>query len=539
MKTAAQQQTHMEVKSIPIDKIILTENTRKKIVKDDDYEGFKQSIAANGLLQPIGVVEKDGQYELTWGFRRLEVHKDLGWPEISAVICTGVNAQGLKIIENMQRQDITPLELAAAIKSYQEDSGLTFSEIAGILGKSLTDISKINRLNDLILSLRNKLEKNEIELDAALYIARYPIPEQTDFSKDYSFRNVDIISLKHVKSFFNKRNIKLSSFPWPKDKEFKKLPKCTDCNDRSSCQSVLFPEIAGQDDTCLNKKCMENKISIYVNEKFLGAKKEGNVILIRTSYYPDFRFPPVTSTVFDKEDFRLAKKDDKEKDIITGIIIASDNVSDLGQVQKYVKKKDGSGDRQSSQKIKDNLTPAQEQQKRLQNYKRKKELILFPMALEIGKQLTSEIKKLDFKKHKQIPVEALNVIGDYVLQHANWSYANRLRGLWDPQKNKNDVGKIYSMLVEAATHYDGLDNLGNAEFYSTHSREYKRLREIAPILGIDLQKIESTIKPKYDEKVNTLKERFILRNKIDPEKPAEKKKKPGTKKAAGKKGASK
>jgi hypothetical protein len=166
-------------------------------------------------------------------------------------------------------------------------------------------------------------------------------------------------------------------------------------------------------------------------------------------------------------------------------------------------------------------------------------LILFPMAVEVGKQIITEIEKADFKKQKQIPVEALNIIGEYVIEHASYNIQSSLRKLWNPQKDKNDLGKIYLMLVIAATYYDGIDNNGNAEYYASHSAQYKRLREIAPILGIDLQKIESTIKPKYDEKVNTLKERFILRNKIDPEKPAEKKKKPGTKKAAGKKGASK
>jgi ParB/RepB/Spo0J family partition protein len=329
MKTATQQ-THMEVKSIPIDKIILTENTRKKIVKDDDYEGFKQSIAANGLLQPIGVVEKDGQYELTWGFRRLETHKDLGWPEISAVICTGVNAQGLKIIENMQRQDITPLELAAAIKSYQEDSGLTFSEIAGILGKKLTEISQINKLNDLIKPIKSKLEKEEIEFAAALFVARFPITEQQDFCKRYG--NNDLILLREAKLFFGSRNKKVNTFPWPQDKEFKGVPKCSECNDRSSLQSVLFPEMNDQDDTCLNRRCMETKIKLNLDSIIKEKQKEEKVIFVTNDYGPNFNFGNGGDVVY-KGNLRAAGKDDKNT--VLGITVAADNLTSIGQVHRY------------------------------------------------------------------------------------------------------------------------------------------------------------------------------------------------------------
>jgi len=73
------------------------------------------------------------------------------------------------------------------------------------------------------------------------------------------------------------------------------------------------------------------------------------------------------------------------------------------------------------------------------------------------------------------------------------------------------------MLVTAATYYD-IENNASLEFYSG-SEWYKRLKDAAPVFGIDLKAIEKQVRPKYDKQVNELKERFIAKNKIDPEKP--------------------
>src|SRR5690606_31289126 len=119
-----------------------------------------------------------------------------------------------------------------------------------------------------------------------------------------------------------------------------------------------------------------------------------------------------------------------------------------------------------------------------------------------------------------IPVEALAVIADYVIDRADFQLSARLKPLWT-KKDKYKLDKIFLMLITAAT-YEDLSNYAHAEFYATHSPRYKRLRELAPVLGINIKEMEAAIKPKDEEKINNMKERFILRNKFDHEKPNKK-----------------
>jgi hypothetical protein len=240
------------------------------------------------------------------------------------------------------------------------------------------------------------------------------------------------------------------------------------------------------------------------------------LIYVKTQYWPDYRYAPQGADVIDKDSLRAATKNDKTT--VQGIIVASNSISDIGQVHVYVHKKDEDSPRRSSGKKPMNELPAAEQNKRrIENYKRKRDLILFPMSKDIALEISKQIKAFDFSKQKTMPVEALAVVAEYVRNHSNYKTRNKINSLWSPGKDKLNLGKIYLMLITAATYYD-LENNQVCEFYS-RSEWFKRLKEIAKVLGIDLKKIEKDIRPKYDKQVNTLKERFIARNKIDPEKP--------------------
>lgn len=520
----------MELKEIRIELIGASENTRSKVDKKSIAD-LAQSIEKNGLLQPIGIrkdgkFEKPFEYELIYGFRRLEAFKLLKKESIPAVVYKTDDALSLQIIENLQREDITPLDLAAAIKKYKKESELTFTEIAHILGKTVHEVAKLNRLNDLISPLQKLLREKTLELDTALFVARYPEDEQKDFLKRYG--RDERILLKEAKDFFEGRTNKLKNFPWPLDKEFKGLPVCNKCPDRSSQQNVLFPPDETPDDTCLNSKCMEKKIELNLKEKIEETKKSGKIVYLKTSYWPDHRYAPEGVEVLDKGDLRAATKKDDEKDIVKGVIVASDHISNIGQVHNYVKKKSMFSSHSTfGKKRMDELTPAEQLKRRIENYKRKKALIMFPMSKDVALEINQQIKAYDFKKAKVMPVEALAVVAEYVLNHCSYETRKKIYPLWKPNKDRKNLGKIYLMLITAATHYD-LENNSVCEYYSG-SEWFRRLKEIAGVLGIDLKQIEKKVRPKYDKQVTTLKEKFISKNKIDPDKPIKSKSKKGVK----------
>jgi len=129
----------MEIKDIGVDNIEITENSRI-VIEHDDLSFLMQSLRDNGLLEPIGVIKEvgsDGKYKLVFGYRRLLAARKLGWRTIPSVIMDEkmeeVDVLAINTIENVQRKDISPLELGRMCYVLQKQ-GMTSHEIAIRLG---------------------------------------------------------------------------------------------------------------------------------------------------------------------------------------------------------------------------------------------------------------------------------------------------------------------------------------------------------------------------------------------------------------------
>lgn len=123
--------------------------------KNFDLESLQQladSIAEHGLLQPVVVREAlGGYYEIIAGERRWRAAKMAGLSEIPVTILSADDrkASELAIIENVQREDLNPMEEAQAYKKLQEEYGLTQDKVASAVGKSRSAIANTLRLLDL------------------------------------------------------------------------------------------------------------------------------------------------------------------------------------------------------------------------------------------------------------------------------------------------------------------------------------------------------------------------------------------------------
>ena len=123
--------------------------------KNFDLESLQQladSIAEHGLLQPVVVREAlGGYYEIIAGERRWRAAKMAGLSEIPVTILTADDrkASELAIIENVQREDLNPMEEAQAYKKLQEEYGLTQDRVASAVGKSRSAVANTLRLLDL------------------------------------------------------------------------------------------------------------------------------------------------------------------------------------------------------------------------------------------------------------------------------------------------------------------------------------------------------------------------------------------------------
>ena len=132
---------------------------------EEALEDLAQSIREHGILQPLTVRPlSEGRYELIAGERRLRAAKLAGLDTVPISIrsATDQNALELALIENVQREDIGPMECARAYRKLQEDFQLTQELISQKVGKSRTSIANTIRLLKLPKRVQEGLERNLI-----------------------------------------------------------------------------------------------------------------------------------------------------------------------------------------------------------------------------------------------------------------------------------------------------------------------------------------------------------------------------------------
>jgi len=151
---------------IPVEAIRPNPRQPRRSFDDEGLEELAASITAVGVLQPIVVRDAgDGTYELVAGERRLRAAGLAGLASIPAVIRgehDDETSLTQALIENLQREDLSPLEEAAAYRQLLEDFGLTHEEIAGRVGKSRSAVTNTLRLLQLPGPIQALLEEGAI-----------------------------------------------------------------------------------------------------------------------------------------------------------------------------------------------------------------------------------------------------------------------------------------------------------------------------------------------------------------------------------------
>lgn len=139
------------VKRLKIIEIEPNRNQPRKKFDEEALNELAESIKQYGLLQPIIVSRKDNYYEIIAGERRWRACKKAGLTEIPAIIREDDERRNkeISLIENIQREDLNPIEKALGIKSLMDDYGLTQQKVADILGKSRSSVANTVRILNL------------------------------------------------------------------------------------------------------------------------------------------------------------------------------------------------------------------------------------------------------------------------------------------------------------------------------------------------------------------------------------------------------
>lgn len=154
--------------TVPLDDIDANPQQPRKLFSDEALSGLADSIREVGVLQPVVLRSKeDGRYELVAGERRCRAARLAGLTEIPAIVRSGAGGGAARslteaLIENVQREDLSPLEEAAAYQQLIEDFDLTHEAVAAGVGKSRSAISNTLRLLQLPAAIQGMVERGEL-----------------------------------------------------------------------------------------------------------------------------------------------------------------------------------------------------------------------------------------------------------------------------------------------------------------------------------------------------------------------------------------
>ena len=337
MSTATIEQVQTQFQMIELGKITPSPMNPRKHFDEKSLKELAESIKTHGVQQPI-VVRPEGnkkeRFEIVVGERRFRACKLAGLDSIPAIIRPLSNAAALEImvIENLQREDVHPLDEALGYealmkKSSDSEAGdlpgaprHTAESIAAKVGKSVGYVYARLKLLALVPASREAFEQNHITAGHAVLIARlqpkdqiYAInaclsgdetkfrydalkkldPHEAKFGDiidrgydmDSDFRvHHRLLPEKGLRDWIQENvNLKLKGVPWDLDDELL-VPwagPCSLCSKRSMLNPALFAELTkkGEDDTCFDPECFKEKQKAYIKRAAKDAKNQGTPLV--------------------------------------------------------------------------------------------------------------------------------------------------------------------------------------------------------------------------------------------------------------------
>ena len=154
---------------IEVDKIKPNPYQPRKEFKEESIIELANSIKRYGLLQPVILIKDKDEYILVAGERRLRAVKRLNNEKIKAII-VDYSLNDLReyaLIENIQREDLNPIEIATSLKNLIEEHNYTHEELANIISKSRSYVTNLLRILNLPDFVQNKIKENKLSIGHA------------------------------------------------------------------------------------------------------------------------------------------------------------------------------------------------------------------------------------------------------------------------------------------------------------------------------------------------------------------------------------
>jgi ParB family chromosome partitioning protein len=184
-----------ELKYVPIEFIQRGKYQPRRDMHQQALEELAESIKAQGVLQPIVVrpINSD-RYEIIAGERRWRATQLAGLETIPAVIrdVSDEAAIAMALIENIQREDLNPIEEAVALKRLQDEFELTHQQVADAVGKSRTSVTNLLRLIALDTEVKKLLENGDIEMGHARSVLSLESLQQREIAQQVVTKGLSV-----------------------------------------------------------------------------------------------------------------------------------------------------------------------------------------------------------------------------------------------------------------------------------------------------------------------------------------------------------
>lgn len=180
--------------SIAIDLVDRSPFQPRQTMTDEGLQELADSIRSQGLIQPIVVRKTADRYELIAGERRWRAAQIAGLQDIPAVIKQADDqaAAAMALIENLQRENLNPVEEAVAIANLIAQFNWTHQEVAEVLGKARATVSNSLRLLELADNARQMVNGRLLSMGHARALLSLPLEQQNTIAKEIAAKQLSV-----------------------------------------------------------------------------------------------------------------------------------------------------------------------------------------------------------------------------------------------------------------------------------------------------------------------------------------------------------
>jgi ParB family chromosome partitioning protein len=186
---------HGALRSLAVDLIQRGRYQPRSDMRPESLEELANSIRAQGVIQPVVVRQVgDGRYELIAGERRWRAAQLAGLHAVPAVVrdVPDEAAVAMALIENIQRENLNPLEEARALQRLIDEFGMTHQVAADAVGRSRAAVSNLLRLLDLDAAVKALVETRELEMGHARALLSLPAPHQAEAARQVAAKGLSV-----------------------------------------------------------------------------------------------------------------------------------------------------------------------------------------------------------------------------------------------------------------------------------------------------------------------------------------------------------